>query len=76
MLVHGFAGWVPEESRVLGDYWRYFSDPAITKGLNIFQADISSTGSIHDRACELYQQLIGIEKLRKLHGLANDDNSE
>lgn len=55
VFVHGFAGWAPDESRVLGDYWRYASDPEVSKSLDIYQADINAVGSLHDRACELYQ---------------------
>ena len=61
VLVHGFAGWAADESpMVLGDYWRYASNPEIARTLDIYQADVSAVGSLHDRACELYQQLIGI----------------
>ena len=54
VLVHGFGGWAPDETQLLGDYWKYSSDPELAR-LDIYQADISSVGSIHDRACELYQ---------------------
>jgi len=76
VLVHGFAGWAPDESDILGDYWRYTSDPEIAKNLDIFQADVSAVGSLHDRACELYQQMIGIFNLRTQHNLDQDDNGE
>ena len=54
VLVHGFGGWAPDETQLLGDYWKYSSDPDIARGLDIYQADISSMGSLHDRACKLY----------------------
>lgn len=54
VLVHGFGGWAPDESPIFGDYWKYCSDPEISKNLDIYQADISTFGSLHDRACELY----------------------
>ena len=76
VLVHGFAGWAPDEAPMLGDYWRYASNPEISKSLDIYQADVSSVGSLHDRACELYQQMIGIQNIRATHGLDHDDNSE
>ena len=31
VLVHGFLGWVPDESELWGDYWKYLSDPKVLK---------------------------------------------
>jgi len=36
ILVHGFAGWVPDESLFFGDYWKYTSDPMIAKHHSIY----------------------------------------
>ncbi len=52
ILVHGFAGWVPDEAPLLGDYFGYASECA--GDLEVYQADVSPWGSVHDRACELY----------------------
>eukprot|EP00351_Strombidinopsis_sp_SopsisLIS2011_P000985 CAMPEP_0116885178 /NCGR_PEP_ID=MMETSP0463-20121206/18445_1 /TAXON_ID=181622 /ORGANISM="Strombidinopsis sp, Strain SopsisLIS2011" /LENGTH=111 /DNA_ID=CAMNT_0004543173 /DNA_START=84 /DNA_END=419 /DNA_ORIENTATION=+ len=60
VLVHGFFGWAPDESPLFGDYWKYVSDSGVAANHTIYQADIAPLGSIHDRACELYQQLVGI----------------
>eukprot|EP00347_Sterkiella_histriomuscorum_P020360 403338107 len=60
VLVHGFGGWVPDESFFFGDYFAYASYPDVQGDNKIYQADIAPWGSLHDRACELYQQLIGI----------------
>ncbi len=32
----------------------------------IYEADVSPIGSVHDRACELYQQIIGKFKLQEI----------
>ena len=39
----------------------------------LFQADVGPLQSVHDRACELYQQLIGIIPLKERAGLSADD---
>mmetsp|Transcript_27639 Transcript_27639/g.36904 ORF Transcript_27639/g.36904 Transcript_27639/m.36904 type:complete len:99 (+) Transcript_27639:264-560(+) len=31
VLVHGFAGWAPDEALAFGDYWSYLSDPEVSK---------------------------------------------
>lgn len=54
VLVHGFAGWAPDEAVAFGDYWAYLSDPEIIKNQQVYQADMSPLHSLHDRACELY----------------------
>ena len=60
MLVHGFAGWAPDEGPLWGDYWSYMSDPQVMKNHQVYQADVGPFNSLHDRACELYQQIVGI----------------
>ena len=40
----------------------------------MYIAVISPIGGYHDRACELYQQLVGITALRKKNRLKNNDN--
>jgi hypothetical protein len=62
VLVHGFGGWAPDETLVMGDYFQYASNQAIRGSNEVYHADVSPFGSMHDRACELYQQLIGIFK--------------
>lgn len=56
VMVHGFGGYSPDESIFFGNYFSYASDVA-TQGPDnlLYHADISPWGSIHDRACELYQ---------------------
>lgn len=34
-------------------------------GHEIYEADVHPFGSLHDRACELYQQLVGIIRTKK-----------
>ena len=31
VLVHGFAGWAPDEGPIWGDYWSYMSDPEVIR---------------------------------------------
>jgi hypothetical protein len=54
VLVHGFGGYVPDESLLLGDYFMYASQPEVQGSNVVYQADVSPWASIHDRACELY----------------------
>lgn len=35
---------------------------------------MSPVNGVHDRACELYQQIVGINEIRKQAGLKDDDN--
>jgi nickel-dependent lactate racemase len=37
----------------------------IDRNEEIYEADVGGVSSIHERACELYQQIIGIAKLRE-----------
>lgn len=57
---------MPDESYFFGDYFGYTSDDRVQGNNVIYQADIAPFGSLHDRACELYQQLIGIFKTQEL----------
>ena len=43
-------------------------------GHKIYIASLTPIGGIHDRACELYQQLVGITKIKKKVGLGAADN--
>lgn len=60
VLVHGYAGWAPDEGPFWGDYWSYLSQPEVVKHHKVYQADVGPFNSLHDRACELYQQIVGI----------------
>ena len=70
VCVHGYCGTTRDENIIVGGYFAYaFSHHTRFLGRdskgrkqylsNIYEADVSPLGSIHDRACELYQQLIG-----------------
>lgn len=41
---------------------------------DVYIASTSPIAGIHDRACELYQQLIGITNLKKMAGLESNNN--
>ena len=72
VLVHGFAGWAPDETPLWGDYWAYLSDPEIIKHHNVYQADVGPMSSLHDRACELYQQIVGIVNFKANRSLKDN----
>lgn len=77
ILVHGYCGSTMDENWILGGYFHYaFSATARYLGLdptatpeyltNIYEADVSPIGSAFDRACELYQQIIGVVRLQEI----------
>ena len=72
VLVHGFCGWAPDEGPLWGDYWKCLSDPLVAKHHNIYQADLGPIQSLHDRACELYQQIIGIVNFKDQRGITDN----
>lgn len=76
VLVHGFFGWAPDESPIFGDYWKYVTDSKVTGKHVIYQADVAPLGSIHDRACELYQQLVGIFDMQNQSKIENPNSKE
>ena len=55
VLVHGFGGYMPDESGFFGDYFGYASYGDVQGDNLVFEADVSPWASVHDRACELYQ---------------------
>lgn len=86
VLVHGYFGYVPDscwffEKR---NYFQFALEKNVAQrsvsmganhlGHNIYIASLSPIGGIHDRACELYQQLVGITKIKKKVGLERGDN--
>ena len=75
VLVHGFAGWAPDEGPIFGDYWSYFSDPEVIRNHKVYQADVGPFNSLHDRACELYQQIVGIAPFKANRGLTDNGAS-
>ena len=72
VLVHGFAGWAPDEGPIFGDYWAYLSDPEVIRHHKVYQADVGPLNSLHDRACELYQQLVGIIDFKASRGITDN----
>ena len=76
VLVHGYFGYGPDASWVLGNYFEYALQKEVIKNHeeDVYIASISPQQGIHDRACELYQQLIGINEIRQRHGLESTDN--
>ena len=76
VLVHGFFGYGPDAYPLLGNYFEYAMGKHVLKNHqgDVYIAVVSPTGCIHDRACELYQQLVGITQIRNLNGLRANDN--
>ena len=77
VLVHGYCGCTMDENVFLGGYFHYaFSKVAreLTDDESgkkkylgqIYEADVSPIGSAHDRACELYQCLVGREHVERM----------
>lgn len=50
VLVHGFMGVTSDES-VFFNYFGYNFDPEVVGDLEVYETDMSPTGSVHDRAC-------------------------
>lgn len=55
VLVHGFGGHTTDMNQIIGGYFHYCFQPEVSKGHAVYEADVSPFGSVHDRACELYQ---------------------
>ena len=81
VLVHGYFGTHPDAS-TLGNYFTHaMSKYVLKRGFNyrqdcyfkdVFIASVSPMGGAHDRACELYQQLVGISDIRRKCGFGKD----
>ena len=67
-------GWVADESPIFGDYFKMANNPSVRgANLELYEADLGPLQSLHDRACELYQQIVGIMEVRDLAGLSDND---
>lgn len=74
VLVHGYAGGGPDSSWIMGNYFQYaVSKNVVGHNKDVYIAVMSPIAGIHDRACELYQQLVGITTIRKCAGLKKSD---
>ena len=87
ILVHGYFGYVPDSCHLFEkkNYFQFALEKNVAMrsvssgalnsgGHNIYIASLSPIGGIHDRACELYQQLVGITRIRRQVGLGPGDN--
>ena len=60
IVVHGLAGRSMNDNTLLGDYFYFVNDSEVPLSLassslsQVYEADVSALGSVHDRACELY----------------------
>jgi len=70
VLVHGCGGTTSDEGLISGGYFPYCFDQEMIEEVELYEADVSPSGSIHDRACELYQQLVGIRRV-EIHARKN-----
>ena len=64
ILIHGYCGCTQDENWFLDGYFHYAY--AMAGDGPLFEADVSVAGSAHDRSCELWQQIVGINKVEKL----------
>ena len=63
-----------DENIFLQGYWQYafssvsrvYDSDSKDALVQVYEADISPAGSAHDRACELWQQIVGIERIKKV----------
>jgi hypothetical protein len=55
ILVHGYAGQTTDKNFLFRGYFHHCFDPEIMGEHAIFESDVQPFGSLHDRACELYQ---------------------
>ena len=62
ILVHGFAGQTTDKNYLFRGYFHYCFDKDVKGEHSVYEADVNPFGSLHDRACELYQQLVGINR--------------
>ena len=53
-------------------------EPALEESVHpyddVYVAVVTPIGGVHDRACELYQQLFGINNIKKSANLEKEDN--
>ena len=67
ILIHGYCGCTMDENPILQGYFHYaFTDEAHGGKVSVYEADISPAGSAHDRACELWQQIVGFKKVKQI----------
>ena len=61
--MHGYCGSTMDENWIMRGYFHYafsrttrlINEEADKYINNVYEADVSPLGSVHDRACELYQ---------------------
>lgn len=54
---------------MLGNYFLYAQKNSVQPYNDVYIAVVTPCGGLHDRACELYQQLVGINMVRIENGL-------
>lgn len=54
VLVHGFGGHTTDKNLLIKGYFHYCFQEEVSRGHQIYEADVNPFGSVHDRACELY----------------------
>ena len=50
----------------MGNCFEAALDESVQPYDDVYVAVVTPIGGIHDRACELYQQLVGINNIRKI----------
>lgn len=60
------AGTTMDENVWIRGYFHYCLNSDDVGDHEIYEADVAPYGSFHDRACELYQQLVGIKQINNI----------
>jgi hypothetical protein len=59
---------------VMGNCFEAALEESVQPYDDVYVAVVTPIGGIHDRACELYQQLVGINFIKKGANLDKEDN--
>ena len=59
---------------ILGNCFEVALDESVQPYDDVYVAVVTPIGGVHDRACELYKQLVGINNVKKIANLDRDYN--
>ena len=64
IMVHGTLGYVNDQHFFLRSYWSH-AFQILDENEEVYEADVGGVSSVHDRAWELYQQIVGMAKIEE-----------
>ena len=73
IVIFGFMGYVPDQTMLQEEYFA-FANSNNYENRNIYIASMGPIADVHDRACEIYQQIVGITEIKKRAGIHENDN--